>query len=100
VTSQGAPHARFRRALLTGNVALVDAAARELPSISLEDALRMLALMATKRDERYERAAARWAGRVIAERHLGLADGRRVLALVEVMPDAVDAVEQRLRRYC
>jgi hypothetical protein len=38
VTSQGSAYARFRRALLTGNVLLVTAAARELPQISLDDA--------------------------------------------------------------
>jgi len=79
---------------------VIDAAARELPHISLEDALRVLVVMASKRDQRYERAAARWAGRVIAERRLGLEDSRRVISLVEVMPEAVDAVQQRLRRYC
>jgi len=79
---------------------VIDAAARELPHISLEDALRVLVVMASKRDQRYERAAARWAGRVIAERRLGLEDSRRVISLVEVMPEAVDAVQQRLRRSC
>ena len=100
MTSQGSAYARFRRALLTGNLKLIDAAARELPHVALDDALRMLVVMASKRDARYEQAAARWAGRVIAERRLGLDEGRRVLALVEVLPDAVDAVEQRLKRYC
>jgi hypothetical protein len=40
VTSQGHAYARFRRALLTKNVRLIDAAARELTQVSLEDALR------------------------------------------------------------
>jgi hypothetical protein len=39
VTSQGSAHARFRRALATGNPLLVRAAAAELGSISLADAL-------------------------------------------------------------
>jgi hypothetical protein len=59
------PYASFRRALLSKNVRLIDAAARELPQISLEDALRILVVLAEKRDERFARAAARFA----AKRH-------------------------------
>jgi hypothetical protein len=63
VTSQGHAYSRFRRALLTKNVRLIDAAARELAQISLEDALRILVALAEKRDQRFERAAARFAAR-------------------------------------
>ena len=52
VTSQGHPYARFRRALLTKNVRLIDAAARELTQVSLEDALRILVVLAEKGDTR------------------------------------------------
>ena len=38
MTSQGSPHARFRRALRTGNIHIVRAAALELPQIGLADA--------------------------------------------------------------
>jgi hypothetical protein len=48
VTSQGHAYARFRRALLTNNVRLIDAAARELTQVSLEDALRILVVLAEK----------------------------------------------------
>jgi hypothetical protein len=48
VTSQGHADARFRRALLTKNVRLIDAAARELTRVSLEDALRILLVLAEK----------------------------------------------------
>lgn len=67
VTSQGHPYARFRRALATGNARIAEAAAREVEHISLADAL---ALTLLYRDdlERYERAAARWIGRLCAER--------------------------------
>lgn len=97
MTSQGSAYARFRRALLTGNLAVIDAAARELPQVSLEDALRILVVMAAKGDERYERAAARWAARVTAERRLGMDESRRVLALVDVLPEAPEAVAAKLR---
>jgi hypothetical protein len=99
MTSQGSAYARFRRALLTQNLNLIDAAARDLPQVSLEDALRILVVMATKRDPRYERAAARWAARVAGERRLSLTDSRQVLGLVDVLPLAPDAVAERLKTY-
>lgn len=79
---------------------MIDAAARELPQVSLDDALRVLVVMAARRDERYGRAAARWAARVTSERRLGLDESRRVLALVDVLPQAPEAVCERLRGYC
>ena len=100
VTSQGHAYARFRRALLTKNVRLIDAAARELTEISLEDALRILVVLAEKGDTRFERAAARFASRVTAEQGLRLADARYVLALAEALPRSPDAVALLLRSYC
>jgi hypothetical protein len=67
VTSQGHPYARFRRALSTGNVLIAEAAARDLQTIGLADALE-LCLLYRAEPERYERAAARWISRLIAER--------------------------------
>src|SRR6476661_2082921 len=67
VTSQGHPYARFRRALATGNARIAEAAAREVHTIGLRDALE-LCLLYRDDPERYERAAARWIGRLIAER--------------------------------
>ena len=67
VTSQGHPYARFRRALATGNPVVADAAARELTQLSLADALGLSPLYRGEPD-RYERAAARWMARLIAER--------------------------------
>ena len=48
VSIKGGPYARFRRALDTGNLTLVRAAAAELPRVALPDALRVCVLM---RDE-------------------------------------------------
>jgi hypothetical protein len=67
VTSQGHPYARFRRALATGNARIAEAAAREAHTIGLRDALE-LCLLYRDDPERYERAAARWIARLIAER--------------------------------
>jgi hypothetical protein len=100
VTSKGHPYARFRRALLTKNVTLIDAAARELQHVALDDALRILVVLAERRDERFERGAARFAARVTTERRLGLADARYVLALAEALPRSPDAIALLLRPYC
>ena len=42
VTSQGHARKRFRRALLTENLKLIEAASRELQHVGLDDALRVL----------------------------------------------------------
>ncbi len=66
-TSQGYPYARFRHALATGNARIAEAAAREVHTVGLKDALE-LCLLYRDDPERYERAAARWIARLIAER--------------------------------
>ena len=95
--NHGHAYARLRQALLTGNLTIVDAAARDLPHVDLADALKILRLMADKRDPRYERAAARWAARAAHERRLDLERNRRMLALLDVMALAPEGVELRLR---
>jgi hypothetical protein len=65
--SQGHPYARFRHALATGNVRIAEAAARDVEHIALRDALE-LCLLYRDDPERYERSAARWIARLIAER--------------------------------
>ena len=98
MTSEGSPHARFRRALLTKNLALIDAAARELRHMALDDALRMLVVMADRGDARFDRAGARFAARAITEARLGLTEARYLLALVEALPHSPDTVGELLRR--
>lgn len=66
LTSQGSPYTRFKRALDTGNLTLVRAAAAELPRVELGDALRIVWLMRDD-DALYERAAVRWLGRFCLE---------------------------------
>jgi len=65
--SNGSAYARFRRALNTGNQALVLTAAKELPQIGLDDALRICLILREGDPERYERAAVRWLGRFATE---------------------------------
>jgi hypothetical protein len=69
IRSMGAdasPLARLRRAISVGSLAQAESAARELRHLDDEDALRLLLLLFRERDGRYERAAIRWLGRVLA----------------------------------
>jgi len=59
-TSQGRPHSIFKRALQRRNVVAALAAARELPQLSLDDALELTLLVARKDPHRHPRVAARW----------------------------------------
>ena len=89
VTSDGSAYARFRRALQTGNHSLVLAAARELPQIALDDALRICLVLRDAEPERYERAAVRWLGRFALEARGVTIDALRMAA------DALDALPER-----
>src|SRR5271167_303638 len=101
VTSDGNPYARFRRALETGNEALVTAAALELPWIALDDALRICLVLRGSDPARYERAAVRWLGRFALEaRNVTIDDLRQAANALDALPDrAVDAME-RLQHLC
>jgi hypothetical protein len=64
----GSPYARFKRALKTRNLHLVRATAAELSApLPLDDALEVLALIRAADPARYDRGAARWAGRAALE---------------------------------
>src|SRR5262245_45493788 len=67
VTSQGSPSARFQRALATGNPTIATAAAAELGSVPLADALALVLIYRDAADRRFERAAVRWHGRLCLE---------------------------------
>ena len=103
VTSQGRAYPRFRRALATGNLLLIRAAAAELAQISLGDALVVCVAIRDAKPEQFERAALRWIARYCAERPtVTLADVRAAAEAFEWMAarpeDALDAL-QRLCAY-
>ena len=102
MTSGGSPYSRFKRALATGNLALVHAAAAELPSVELGDALRICLLMSAGGDEdRYERAAVRWLGRRVLERPgIGLGELRQGLIAFEALPYNPRAARGALQELC
>jgi hypothetical protein len=68
VSDAGSAYSRFQRALTTGNLTIIRAAAAELPAIRLDDALQVCVLLRDREPERYERAAVRWIGRFCVER--------------------------------
>jgi hypothetical protein len=101
MTSDGNPYARFRRALNTGNEAIVLAAARELPQIALHDALRICLVLRGGDPQRYERAAVRWLGRFALEAPGATIDDLRLAAnALDVLPDRAGDAMERLQRLC
>jgi hypothetical protein len=101
MTSDGNPYARFRRALATGNEALVTAAALELPRIALDDALRICLVLRGGDPDRYERAAVRWLGRFALEgRRVSIDDLRSAANALDALPDRPADSMERLQRLC
>ncbi len=99
VTSDGSPYVRFRRALETGNELLVLTAARELPRIDLDDALRICLVLRDGDPDRYERAAVRWLGRFALEAREVTIDALRLAAdALDAMPDQPTEAMERLQR--
>ena len=86
VTSQGSPYLRFRRALATGNLTIIRAAAAELPYVELDDALRIAAVMAAERHRSYQRAACRWLARFALERPVTLEQIRQAVLAFQELP--------------
>ena len=101
VTSDGSPYSRFRRALDTGNELMVLAAARELPQVGLEDALRICLILRDGEPERYERAAVRWLGRFALEATSVTIDALRLAAdALDALPERPTDAMERLQRLC
>jgi hypothetical protein len=101
MTSDGNPYARFKRALSTGNEALVIAAALELPRIALDDALEICLVLRGGDPERYDRAAVRWLGRFALEaRGVTIADLRAAADALAALPHYAAESMERLQRLC
>jgi endonuclease III len=67
LTSQGRSYGIFQKAIQRRNVIAAVAAAKELPQLSLLDALELTMLIARKDSSRYPRVAARWLQRLLEE---------------------------------
>jgi hypothetical protein len=73
VTSQGLAGTRFQRSLEARNVFLAETAAFGMGTLSLENALQLVVLYAEAEDDKFEKAAVRWLGRLLLERPMTLA---------------------------
>jgi hypothetical protein len=80
MTAQGSAHARFNRALATGNPTLVLAAASELGQLGLADALAVTLVLLGSDGDRYDRAAVRWHARWCLEARPGADESQLALA--------------------
>ena len=101
MTSDGSPYSRFRRALETGNELLVLAAAKELPQVGLEDALRICLVLRDSDPDRYERAAVRWLGRFALEARSVTIDALRMAAdALDALPERPAEAMERLQAIC
>jgi hypothetical protein len=87
MTSQGHAYTRLRRVLETRSSALlIRAAAAELPSVPLEDALDICLALLELEPDTYPRTAARWGSRLAIERRLDLVDAQLALAALAALP--------------
>ena len=88
MTSQGSAITRLYRVIAQpGTTAFqIRAAAAELPSVGLEDALAILLALYDREPTTYPRAAARWGARLTLERRLTLTDAQLALAALAVLP--------------
>ena len=100
VISQGSAYARFRRALKTGNMAIIRSAAGELPHVDLVDALAVCVAIRRAEPDRFERAALRWLARFCVERRdVTLSEVQRAAWAFENITDEPAALET-LQRLC
>jgi hypothetical protein len=87
MTSQGHAYTRLRRSLEHRTSALmIRAAAAELPSVPLEDALDICLALLELEPDTYPRTAARWGSRLAIERKLDLVDAQLALAALATLP--------------
>lgn len=87
MTSEGSAYARFRRALATGNLTIIRAAAAELPRVDLGDALTVCMAIRAGEPARFEPAALRWLARFAVERAQTVTEVRAAAEAFSVMGD-------------
>lgn len=101
MTSDGSPYTRFKRALGTGNLNLVRAAAAELPRVSLADALEVCLLLRDQDQGRFEKAAVRWLGRFALEaRGVTISALEAAAGALRVLPQRPEASMEVLSSLC
>jgi hypothetical protein len=98
MTSQGSPYSRFKRALRTGNLTIIRAAAAELPRVDLGHALSVRMAIRDAEPERFERAALRWLARFATEQAQTAADVREAAGAMVAMRSDPNGALDVLRR--
>ncbi len=93
--TSGTRHGEFRTALRTGSYSLALEIARDLPHISLADALRLTLLAARKSPQQFDGMARRWLARLLVERQPSLDEMAWASALLSNAPGG-DADDDRL----
>lgn len=95
MTAQGSPATRYRRAIETKSVFLAEIAAREMPHLSLADAVALIALYAERgTPEKFERSAVRWLQRLLLERErLGLREVQLAAVVLAELPAHPEGAE-------
>jgi hypothetical protein len=82
VTSQPHAHVRFRRAIERRALWMAEDAARELPNLSLQDALQLVHLYGERGSPKFEPAARRWLVRYLTEGTPSIGDVAKVTASI------------------
>ena len=81
---KGGEYANFKRALATGNLTIIRAAATELPKVPLDDALQVCLLLRGAEPARYNPAAVlRWLARFAREKAFSLGQLKVAIAAFE-----------------
>lgn len=80
VTAEAHAQVRFRRAIERGALWMAEDAARELPTLTLQDALQLVHLYAERGSPKFEPAARRWLVRYLSEGTPSLQDVANVTA--------------------
>jgi hypothetical protein len=101
VTSQGTAQGRFQRALDRGQIEQAEMAARELPYMSLGNALALVVGYARSGSPKFEPAAVRWLARFALEgREVRLADVQlAAAALASLRGLRSEGAERTLLRF-
>jgi hypothetical protein len=99
VSPERSPYVPFRRSLETRRLDDALAAAADVAWLNVDDALEVLVLMAQEADPRFDKAAARWIGRLLIETPpLTVAEARWVVAMVEQLPRCRESLHRLARR--
>jgi hypothetical protein len=86
MTAKADPRARFKRAIERRNLWGAEDAARELPKLTLEEALQLVHLYGERGSSKYDKAALRWLERYLFEEQPSLERFARVVASLARSP--------------